>query len=78
MSIINHPQPGGDGAWPEDEIAARCGITRAQVDAAIARRAEYPVPFPVMTAEELAGFWAAVEMLRAERARWEQPGTVTP
>jgi len=28
-------------------------------------------PFPVMNARELAEFWAAVELLRAERARHE-------
>jgi hypothetical protein len=30
-----------------------------------------PAPFPVMTPAELAEFWAAVQMLRAERARHE-------
>jgi len=30
-----------------------------------------PAPFPVMTPAELDEFWAAVQMLRAERALWE-------
>jgi len=30
-----------------------------------------PAPFPAMNARELAEFWAAVQMLRAERALHE-------
>jgi hypothetical protein len=35
-------------------------------------RKPQPAPYPVMTPEQVAEFWAAVAMLRAERARWER------